>query len=151
MTLLSVVINADTRAGFKNAETSAANTFDGCRSIDFLIDGVRNKIKFFEAFQKEIILFIDEHEMLPREVVDELRFMVDTLVIRKHSKRFGDIENYEKFNPQGHVANWSRKKRACGSFARSNASLSKIGFGTGTMRVPSSGSTCTRASVCGSQ
>lgn len=102
--MISVVINADTRAGFKNPETSAINTFEGCRSIDFLIDGVRNKIKFFEGFQKEVILFIDEHEILPREAVDELRFMVDTLVIRKHSKKFGDIENYEKFNDLNYLS-----------------------------------------------
>jgi hypothetical protein len=104
MTFISVVINCDSRSGFQNQETSATNTFEGCRSIDFLIDGVRNKIKFFEGFEKEVILFIDEHEILPREVVDELRFMVDTLVIRKHSKRFGDIVQYDKFNDLNYLA-----------------------------------------------
>jgi hypothetical protein len=95
---ISLVINCDTRAGFLNNESSAEKMFEGCRSVDFLIEGVRNKIKFFEGFDKEVIVFVDEHEIIPQDVMNELRFMVDTVVVRKHDKKFGDIQSYDKFN-----------------------------------------------------
>lgn len=89
MTKISIVINADTREGFTNTETSASRMFNGCRNMDFLIDGVRNKIKFFEGFDREVILFIDEHEKLPDGVTDILNKMVNTLYIRKHTSEPG--------------------------------------------------------------
>lgn len=101
---ISIVINADTRAGFKNNESVATEMFNGCRSLDFLIDGVQNKINFFEGFEKEVILFIDEHEKTPEDVLNKIRGMVDTLVVRKHDKRFGDIKEYNKFNDLNYLA-----------------------------------------------
>jgi hypothetical protein len=101
---ISLVINCDTRAGFLNNESSAEKMFEGCRSVDFLIEGVRNKIKFFEGFDKEVIVFVDEHEIIPQDVMNELRFMVDTVVVRKHDKKFGDIQSYDKFNDLNYLA-----------------------------------------------
>lgn len=95
MSLISVIINCDTRTGFKESESHSTQMFDGCRSLDFLIDGVQNKINFFEGYEKEIILFIDEHERIPEDVVKQIRGMVDTLIIRKHTSepKFNDL-NY---------------------------------------------------------
>jgi hypothetical protein len=98
MTYISIIINTDTRSGFTDNESSITNMFEGCRSIDFLVDGVQNKIKFFEGFEKEVILFVDEHNPIPEGVLNKIRGMVDSLVIRKHDKKFGDIKNFEKFN-----------------------------------------------------
>lgn len=85
MTKISIVINADTRAGFKNSESIATQMFEGCRSLDFLTEGVINKIKFFEGFDKEVILFIDEHESVPESAITKIKELVDVLVIRKHT------------------------------------------------------------------
>jgi hypothetical protein len=99
MTFISIVINADTRAGFQDAESTATTMFNGCRSQDFLLAGVQNKINFFRDFpDKEVILFVDEHLPIPEDVLRNIRGMVDTLVVRKHDKRFGDMKEYNKFN-----------------------------------------------------
>jgi hypothetical protein len=104
MTLISIVINCDTRAGFTNSESTANAMFNGCRSVDFLLDGIRNKVKFFDGFEKEVILFVDEHEVIPEKIVSEIRFMVNTLIIRKHDKKFGDIQNYASFNDLNYLS-----------------------------------------------
>lgn len=96
--LISIVINCDTRSGFIENESTADTMFNGCRSVDFLIDGVQNKINFFKDFEKEVILFIDQHESIPEGVLNTIRGMVDTLVIRKHDKKFGDRKDYVNFN-----------------------------------------------------
>jgi hypothetical protein len=95
---ISVIINADTRSGFQESESAEGVMFDGCRSVDFLVDGVANKIKFFEGFDKEVILFIDQHENIPEDILNTIRGMVDTLVIRKHDKRYGDMVYCHNFN-----------------------------------------------------
>jgi hypothetical protein len=82
---ISVCINVDTRDGFEEESSTAEHMFEGCRSRDFLIDGVLNKIKFFEGFDTEIILHIDEHNPVPLEIIEKLKEIVDTLVIRKHT------------------------------------------------------------------
>lgn len=96
--MYSLVINADTRSGFRDTESSATAMFNGCRSLDFLIDGVENKKLFMTGFEFETILFVDEHETIPENVVAKIRNMVDTLIIRKHDKRFGDMKECQKFN-----------------------------------------------------
>ena len=55
---ISIVINADTR---QERDTFGGNNLTGCVSRDFLVDGVINKIKAFDGFEKEVISFIDEH------------------------------------------------------------------------------------------
>lgn len=83
--LISIVINADTREGFQNESSSAEHMFDGCKSEDFLIDGVLNKIKFFDGFDKEVILHIDRHNDVPDSVLQRLQQICDTVLIRKHT------------------------------------------------------------------
>ena len=94
---ISVVINADTRTGFEYEWSKAESTFNGCVSVDFLIYNIENKRKFFDGFDIEIILFIDEHIKIPLDVLDKINGMVDTLVIRKHTNEplFND-NNYIK-------------------------------------------------------
>ena len=104
MTFISVVINCDTRTGFEDNESTAGVMFEGCRNIDFMIEGVKNKQSFFNGFEIETILFIDEHYPLPEHIVSTIRSMVDTLVIRKHNKRFGDMKEYSKFNDLNYLA-----------------------------------------------
>lgn len=104
MTFISIVINADTRSGFMDNESTAEVMFNGTKSLDYLLDGVENKIRFFDGFEKEVILFIDQHEEIPEGVLAKIRSMVDTLVIRKHDKRFKDIKSYEKFNDLNYLA-----------------------------------------------
>lgn len=132
--LISIVINCDTRNGFKESESAAEHMFEGCRSIDFLLDGVRNKINFFEGFEKEVIVFIDEHETIPQDVVQELRFMVDTLIIRKHDKNFGDIKNYANFNDLNYLSALFMARgeiichmdQDCTAFARDKESVQEL-------------------------
>lgn len=95
--MISIVINCDTRDGFQSESTSASTMFEGCRSMDFLVDGIINKIKFFDGFEKEVILFVDEHNPIPEEVMWGVRQFigVTTLAIRKHTNEnsFNDL-NY---------------------------------------------------------
>ena len=83
--MISIVINCDTRKGFQEESTQMEKMFDGCRSEDFLIDGLLNKQKFFEGFETETILFIDEHEPVPQHIYEKLKEITTTLVIRKHT------------------------------------------------------------------
>lgn len=101
---ISLVINCDSRVGFQNNESTAEHMLDGCRSIDFMTEGIRNKQAFFKGFELETIVFLDEHEKIPESVVVEIRSMVDTLVIRKHDKRFDDMKEYPKFNDLNYLA-----------------------------------------------
>jgi hypothetical protein len=82
---ISVCINVDTRDGFEGESSTAEHMFEGCRSADFLVAGVLNKMKFFDGFDKEIILHVDEHNTLPNEILCRLREITDTLVVRKHT------------------------------------------------------------------
>lgn len=80
---ISIVINADTR---QERDTFGGNNLTGCVSRDFLVDGVINKIKAFDGFEKEVILFIDEHQKIEDKLLDEIRDNVDTLILRKHTE-----------------------------------------------------------------
>jgi hypothetical protein len=82
---LSIVINCDSRPGINDQYSVADQMFDGCRSGDFLTEGVWNKIKFFEGFNIELILYIDEHLEIPVESMQYLKPLCTTLVIRKHT------------------------------------------------------------------
>lgn len=85
MAFISVCINVDTRDGFQDENTAVENTFHGCRSEDFLIDGVLNKIKFFEGFNKEVIVHVDKHNPIPDSILFRLQEISDTLVVRNHT------------------------------------------------------------------
>ena len=78
---ISLVINCDTRTPNDTAE----HTFDGCVNNDFLVDGVINKIKFFDGFDIEVIVFVDEHNAVEASVLNKLLSMCDTVATRKHT------------------------------------------------------------------
>ncbi len=87
MPKISVTINCDTRP----QRDEQTGLFNGVCSDDFLTDGVANKIKFFDGFDIETIVFIDEHLPVPEATLSYLRSMVDCVVVRKHTHE-------EKFN-----------------------------------------------------
>ena len=82
---ISIVINADTRDGFDQDTSSTNGLFSGCKSVDFLVEGVKNKIAYFEGFDKEVIVYVDVHNLIPTEVYWELEQIADTIVLRKHT------------------------------------------------------------------
>lgn len=85
--MISIVINADTR---KEKDTNDG-LFSGAVNLDFLTDGVFNKIRLMEGFEIEVIIFIDEHILVPEETLKYIRTICDTVVVRKHT-------NENKFN-----------------------------------------------------
>jgi hypothetical protein len=92
MATISICINADTRPEKSNAETM----FNGVCNLDFLIEGVKNKQKFFSGFDYETILFIDEHLPLSQNDLQEIRELCDTVVVRKHTSE----PNFNDWNYQ---------------------------------------------------
>lgn len=93
MPLLSICINADTR-GERNEQTGL---FNGVINLDFLTDGVFNKIKAFAGFDIETIIFVDEHNPVDEKTLAYLRAIADTVVVRKHTHE-------EKFNDKNYVS-----------------------------------------------
>lgn len=91
---ISLIVNCDTRP----FQSDAGAMLDGVRSPDFLIEGLRNKIKFLNGFDVETILWIDEHDALDTATYDILHGMCDRIVVSKHSKRYRNIENFQPFN-----------------------------------------------------
>ena len=94
MPLLSCVINVDTRPERSENESM----FNGCISRDFLYDGIINKRNLFKGFDAEFIVMVDEHEPLTEKQISDLREVSDVLLIRKHNKRFEQIEDFAAFN-----------------------------------------------------
>jgi len=92
--LISCIINVDTRPERGNNQ----EMFNGVVSRDFLYDGVINKRNLFKGFDAEFIVFVDEHEPLTEKEMEELREVSDTLIIRKHNKKFEEQENFPAFN-----------------------------------------------------
>lgn len=91
---ISCVINVDSRP-----ETEESNSmFNGVVNRDFLVGGLINKIDFFKGFDTEFIVFLDEHQNVDEETISIMRKYADVLIIRKHNKRFEDIENFPAFN-----------------------------------------------------
>lgn len=96
--LISVIVNLDTREGFGNDSTSAETLGVGCRSMDFLKDGILNKKAFLKGHNYELIVFVDEHCRIPDDLLNWLRDQCDRLVISRHSKRYRDSEHFHKHN-----------------------------------------------------
>lgn len=99
MSLISVVINVDTRP----ERDSNAEMFKGVVNRDFLVDGVINKRNLFKDFDAEFILFVDEHEPIEENTLLQLKKLCDTLVIRKHNKKFEDQDNFSAFNDFNYI------------------------------------------------
>lgn len=78
---ISIVVNCDSRSRNDNAE----KMFSGCVNFDFLTEGLRNKIGFFKGFDLELIVYVDKHEEIPIEILENLYWQSDVLVIRKHT------------------------------------------------------------------
>lgn len=101
--MISIVINLDTRPGFLEQETRADLMLKGARSVDFLIDGVINKNKFFKDFEHETIVFIDYHDPLPTYILKALHSMLNTgeitsLTFSKHREYFNKMGYCPKTN-----------------------------------------------------
>jgi hypothetical protein len=79
---ISIVINVDTRP--KN-DTFGGSNMLGCVNEDFLIAGIQNKIKFFDGFEKEVIVFVDEHQELDSGYFRWMNKWCDVVCIRKHT------------------------------------------------------------------
>lgn len=97
--LISLIINADTRPA--SNETGAM--FDGTRSRDYLIDGVKNKQRFFIGYETETILWVDEHEIISPSDYEILHSLCDRLVISRHSKRYRHINPCSGFNDANYL------------------------------------------------
>lgn len=70
--------------------------FDGCKSADFLTEGIINKRAFFSGFDTEVIVYVDEHTKMPTPILDRLQVLADCVVIRKHTNEtnFNDWNYY---------------------------------------------------------
>lgn len=91
---ISIVVNVDSRPeNDRNKEM-----FRGVVSRDFLVEGLINKRNLFKGFNTELICFLDEHEPIDEQTITHMREICDTLIIRKHDKRFEDIDNFSAFN-----------------------------------------------------
>lgn len=93
--MISVVINADTRQGWKNESTTVGEfggDLLGTRSADFLTEGLKNKMGFFRGHETQCILYIDEHESIPDELFMEISELVKSygnnskLICRPHDR-----------------------------------------------------------------
>lgn len=91
---ISCVINVDSRPENNTNE----KMFNGVVSRDFLIENVINKKNLFKGFDAEFIVFLDLHEDVGEETISYMRELSDTLIIRRHDKRFEEIENFAAFN-----------------------------------------------------
>ncbi len=91
---ISVIINVDTRPENEHNR----EMFNGCVSRDYLVEGVINKRNAFKGFDAEFIVFVDEHEPIEEKTLAHMREVCDTLIIRKHDKKFEDQDNFSAFN-----------------------------------------------------
>lgn len=87
---ISIVINCDTRP----QRDVQSGLFSGVVNDDFLIDGVYNKIQFFNEFDFETIVFIDEHTIIEEKTLQHLRSIANCVVIRKHTNE----PNFNDYN-----------------------------------------------------
>lgn len=97
---ISCVINVDTRTERENNE----QMFKGVVSRDFIIDGLINKRNLLKGFDFELICFLDLHEEVDERTIAHMRGLCDTLIIRKHDKRFEDNDNYSGFNDLNYIS-----------------------------------------------
>jgi hypothetical protein len=99
---ISLIYNLDTRPKFLDEYQEINAGSGGCQSIDFFIEGLENKIKFFEGYELEVIVYIDIHEEIPGDTVIKLNKMkaqgvINVLIIEPHTdERYGS--DYSKNN-----------------------------------------------------
>lgn len=92
--MISVVVNIDSRPERDNNE----KMFNGVVSRDFLVEGLINKRNLFKGFDIELVAFLDEHEPVDEKTLAEMREVCDTLIIRKHDKKFEGVGDFFAFN-----------------------------------------------------
>lgn len=91
--MISIVINADSRPGCDAAVQTTGDhgggSLHGVRSWDFLTDGVTNKLNFFHGHDVEVVLFVDEHDPIPEEVMENIRRIerLDQFVCKQNVRR----------------------------------------------------------------
>ena len=96
---ISCIVNVDSRPeNDRNQEM-----FGGVVSRDFLVEGLINKRNLLKGFDFELICFLDEHEPVDEKTISQMREQCDTLIIRKHDKRFEDIEPFAPFNDFNYI------------------------------------------------
>lgn len=97
---ISCIINVDSRKeNNKNKEM-----FQGCVDREFLVEGLENKRNLLKGFEFELICFLDLHEDVDEKTISKMRELCDTLIIRKHDKRFEYIDNFAPFNDWNYIA-----------------------------------------------
>jgi len=89
---ISVVINLDSREGVEGQSTSFTHHNMGCRSWGFFGAGIENKRKFFEGFDIEVIVYIDETVTIPDGILRQVRDLADCVVIRKHFTTYRGVD-----------------------------------------------------------
>jgi hypothetical protein len=100
--IISLVVNVDTRKGFLQDSTVEEPMLNGTRSVDFITEGILNKIKFLEGFNYEVILYIDVHEPLPeyaeKFLFDLLQRENCVIVFSKHREYYKEQVYCPKMN-----------------------------------------------------
>ena len=79
--MISVVVNLDTRPGWKDRYSSVTETgcgVCGVRSVDFFTDGIAAIRRFFNGHEIELIAYVDEHEPL------DVPVDADKLIVATH-------------------------------------------------------------------
>lgn len=91
---ISVVCNFDTRP----PNDDATEMFNGVRNRELLVAALVNYRRFFQGFDFELLVHIDEHEYLDSCTLNTIRDLADSVCVRRHSKRFAGHEAFQKFN-----------------------------------------------------
>jgi hypothetical protein len=85
------VINGDTRPGvFDPGHVGETRTI----SIDYLKEGVDNKLNFFRGYEIESYLYVDIHEPLGKEDLWDISQRVDDLILHKHNESYQDKDYF---------------------------------------------------------
>ena len=107
---ISVVLNVDTRPGSEEEKTVFTGMNDGCRNFDFLWEGLLNKIKFFDGYDIETILYIDKHLPITGDVLEALH-RVELLELRLHDLRGEQRLHLKKDRRSGYNAQRQHHRR----------------------------------------
>lgn len=94
--MTTIVINADNRVGYKNNSSTVGDygegSLQGVRSVDLLTEGVKNKINYFRGHDVQCILYIDKHEDIESELMEEIKSIVlpcgnnSQVVFKEHNR-----------------------------------------------------------------
>src|SRR3990167_1860336 len=101
---ITVCINADTRVGYLNPQSTVGDygegSLQGVRSVDLLTEGVKNKMNYFRGYDCQCILCIDQHEELSAELYKEIQSIVEAygnnskLICKPHNRTRHRLYDY---------------------------------------------------------